>query len=773
MATYRSHPISEVLTGPRRSAIGLAQACELLQLDAITTGFGLWPIFHTSGRLSDMSDCDSFAQWAIGRSIMAVIRFFRNGSRQVAAVVCLLLLVLMIAAYSLPPGIDERRIWTIGTDNTLPYHALVDVPGVGLVPKGIAGELVAAAAQRAGVKLAWQVVQVSAVSEGKVDLWPLNSVSGGNTNLRVTRPLLRHSYVVVSTSRDVENQRSWATAKRVLVRGGWLRAIVAPLFPRAQLVGILDRGEALSELCNGKADLFLVEARPLQALMLNRPSTCLDVHFYLSGVDVSPIELGIGSTVEAAPVAERLRDEIDAMVDDGTVTLLLKDWAFYSSGEVDLIYREATARRAKGLSMILVAVLALLAGTMLILFLRLRIASRKALAADAAKSAFLANMSHEIRTPLNGILGLAEVLSRSSLAPEQKDLLAMIRSSGTNLLCIANDVLDLARISRGEFEVQLEVFDPGELIENTLKPFGVEAREKGLEFLIGGTQDLPRGLLGDPARLRQILINLVGNAIKFTKQGQVSICVSARTEHFAGNAESMLHLAIEDTGIGIAEDARARLFEKFYQADTSISRRFGGTGLGLSIVKELIRVMNGSISFESELGRGSRFQIVIPIPLVPVGPVLESKLLNAVQEDFELRKERILLVEDNAVNQIVAKSSLEMAGYVVVIADNGVKGVAAWKSGDFDAILMDCQMPEMDGYQATAEIRRCEAGKLRVPIIALTASAMVGARDKCLEAGMDDFLSKPIQAADLQRILEKWLGTRGAERAGLSTVLRN
>ncbi len=574
---------------------------------------------------------------------MAVFLFSGKGSKQVAAVVCLCLLVLLLATCSMPSGFDESKVWTIGTDNTLPYHALVDVPGVGLVPKGIAGELVAAAAQRTGVKLAWQVMPASALSEGKVDLWPLNSGSSRNAKLRVTRPFVRHSYVVVSARAELGNQRSWPIVKRVLVRGGWVRGIVRPQFPQAEVVGILDRAEALSELCSGKAELFLVEAKPLQALMLNRPAACLDVHFYLSGIDVAPIELGIGSTIEASPVAARLRDEIDAMVEDGTATVLLKDWAFYSSSEVDLIYREASARRAKGMSMILVAVLALLAFTMLILFLRLRIASRKALAADAAKSAFLANMSHEIRTPLNGILGLAEVLSRSSLAPEQKDLLAMIRSSGKNLLCIANDVLDLARVARGEFEVQLEVFDPAELIEETLKPFEVEAREKGLEFRIGGTQDLPRGLLGDPVRLRQILINLAGNAIKFTKQGQISIRVSVRVEYFAGKSESMLHLAIEDTGIGIAEDARARLFEKFYQADTSISRRFGGTGLGLSIVKELIRVMNGRISFESELGRGSRFQIVIPIPLAPVGPVMESGTLNEVQKVFDTRKERILL----------------------------------------------------------------------------------------------------------------------------------
>ena len=661
-------------------------------------------------------------------------------------------------AFTKQPQLDLDRVWTIGTDNTLPYHALVEVPGMGLVPKGIAGELVAAAARRAGVKLAWLVLPANALSEGKVDLWPLNTITGPSPSIRVTRPFLRNSYVVVSRQPEWADRQSWAHLRQVLFQGAWVRSFVGPLFPRAQFISTQERAAALSALCSGEAEVLVVEARPLQALLLNRPLPCVGAHLYISGIDVVPTSLGIGSTNEAAPVAAQLRNEIDAMIEDGTVTLLLKDWAFYSSSEVDLIYREASARGTKRTFMILLAALAVLAVTLLTLFLRLRVSRRAAHAADAAKSAFLANMSHEIRTPLNGILGLAEVLSRSSLAAEQKDLLAMIRSSGQNLLCIVNDVLDLARVARREFELQSEPFDPVELIDDSLRPFYVVAREKGLEFRVAGLHTLPQGLLGDAVRLRQILVNLVGNAIKFTQQGEVTIQVAARPDILAGRPVSRVEIRVQDTGIGIAEDTRARLFEKFYQADTSISRRFGGTGLGLSIVKELISAMQGKITIESVVGRGSCFEVSIPMPIAPAAVVAEVMACTELEEDVGPHTATILLVEDNAVNQIVAQSLLGMAGYRVEIAANGLMGVAAWQRGSYDAILMDCQMPEMDGYEATAEIRKCEAGKSRVPIIALTASAMVGERERCLAAGMDDFLSKPIQAAELQRVLANWLG---------------
>jgi len=640
--------------------------------------------------------------------------------------------------------VDRNRVWRVGTDNTLPYHALVADGDSAPQPKGIAAELMTAAAKRVGVKLSWAVMPVNRFDTGLVDLWPLSSVSGATSKLLVTRPIIRHSYVVVSRRPDwyeLSDQPRLAARPSVKPR-------IEGRYPKAKFRVNLSRQAGLLALCQGEVDGWLVEARPLQAMLLNRPQPCEGINLSVSGEDLTTNELGFGSTPEAWAVAQLLRDELDRMIEDGSAHAVIQEWNYFGGGDLDLIYREASAKRATALSTGLALLLLLLLVLLSWLFYRANMAQREAVAANQAKTNFLANISHEIRTPLSGILGLAEVLAASNLDARQSDLLRSLSGSGRNLLAIVNDVLDLARVTRGKFVLRPELVAPKPMFEDAAQLFQVAAETKKLTFEMHGLESLPAWIMADPVRLRQVFFNLVGNAVKFTDRGEVRVQfrVDATTKH--------LELSVQDTGIGMTEAARTRLFEKFYQADSSISRRFGGTGLGLSIVKEIVTAMGGSIEVESRADVGSKFTVRVPLEIAaaPEQAVPEIPKSAATQG-----KARILVVEDNAVNQLVVRSLLEMAGHTVDCAADGVAGVAAWKANDYDLVLMDCQMPNLDGYQATALIRQAEENQRHTPIVALTASALPGERERCVEAGMDDFLAKPLQAAELRRIVESWL----------------
>jgi signal transduction histidine kinase/CheY-like chemotaxis protein len=415
---------------------------------------------------------------------------------------------------------------------------------------------------------------------------------------------------------------------------------------------------------------------------------------------------------------------------------------------LDLIYREEQARRATQAANSLTGLLLVLLVALTWFYLQARKAQRQAIEANQAKTDFLANISHEIRTPLNGILGLTEVLESSQLDSRQRGLLKSLRDSGRNLLAIVNDLLDLALVARGKFTLKPEPVALKDLLEGAAQPFQLAAEAKKLQFEMIGTGSLPAFVRADPVRMRQIVSNLIGNAVKFTDHGSVIVRV-----HWS-SGQNRLRLSVEDTGIGMSEAAQARLFEKFYQADSSISRRFGGTGLGLAIVKEMVTAMDGSIAVESQQGSGSKFLIELPLEAV-AGAAGEPPPAAGPAPRSE--KARVLVVEDNEVNQLVVRSLLAMAGHEVDCAHDGVQGLEAWKLKPYDLVLMDCQMPNLDGYQATSLIRQIEGTERRTPIVALTASAMPGDRERCYEAGMDDFLSKPVHAAELQRVLNAWV----------------
>jgi len=388
-------------------------------------------------------------------------------------------------------------------------------------------------------------------------------------------------------------------------------------------------------------------------------------------------------------------------------------------------------------------------------------ATQKALAASKAKSEFLANMSHELRTPMTGILGMIDILLDGRLGREQREQLLTARSCANALLALLNDLLDLSKIEAGRMELEEIPYDPRSLVEECCRSMLPKAAGKGIPLKLWLAPELPKQVSGDPLRFRQILLNLLGNAVKFTEEGYVEVRLGSRLSPAGRRRE--LTLEVIDTGPGIPSDKLASVFEPFTQGDGSISRKFGGTGLGLAITRRLVEMHEGSIALRSDLGKGTAFRVTLPVkPMERTAECVSCPAPSAgLRWEGRESPGRILVVEDNPVNQKVVSAILKKHGYEVGLANHGGEALEALEAAEFELVLMDLQMPVVDGLETTRRIRQ-ESRWKDLPIVAMTAHAMKGDKERCLEAGMNDYLSKPVSKSHLIAMVEQYLGNREA-----------
>jgi signal transduction histidine kinase/CheY-like chemotaxis protein len=632
----------------------------------------------------------------------------------------------------------------VGVDEAAPYQRWDPIHGA----IGFSVDVLNEAASRRGLHLVWincPEGPLKALGSGRVDLWPLLSVNGAKgLDVYYAEPWLQNQFAVVWRKAGLFNSLpSWQGKMVSVVHLPTSTLLAKRTFPQSTLDLTPNRTVALQHLCAGGTDGAFMELRLIEPMLLMRPNGCEEAKLgvrVIAGLDQPMTTV---ATVPFRKSAEALRAEINVMFLDGRFGRLLDDWFVFSNVEAHSMVELSHQREKTLYGFIALAVMTLVSVLILWMALAARKARSYAERANKAKSTFLANVSHEIRTPMHGVIGMADVLIRTPLADEQRDYVETIIDSARLQLTLLNDLLDSAKIEAGKLTLELIPFSIETVLTDLHRTFRSAAVKKGLGMDLRIDRAIPT-MMGDPLRIRQVISNLLNNALKFTRSGSILLAAEYGTPG--------LVVSVADTGIGIPAQAQSELFSKFTQADSATTRQFGGTGLGLSICKDLVELMGGSIHCDSTVGVGSKF--VLTLPLLPAAGIIAAPRAPIEEEALTVLLP-LLIVEDNVINQKVAGAMLRSFGLQFELACNGLEAVERYTSRDYAAILMDCHMPGMDGLETTRRIRKMN--RRRVPIIALTAGTTDQERQIALEAGMDDFLSKPLRRQELSGMLERWI----------------